>query len=52
MSIKKLYAFRMDDDLALGVRDLMKAMEYENLSKFIRKMLKTMVKNGKKKGII
>lgn len=44
--------FRLDPELLQDVTHLMKVMQYDNMSKFIRKMLKTMVKHGKKKGII
>ena len=44
--------FRLEPELLEDVNHLMKVMEYDNMSKFIRKMLKTMVKHGKRKGII
>ena len=44
--------FRLEPELLKDVNKLMKVMEYDNMSKFIRKLLKTMVKHGKGKGII
>jgi len=44
--------FRLNPELLEDVNKLMGIMKYDNMSKFIRKMLKTMVKHGKEKGII
>ena len=53
MSNKELFiGLRINDDMASNVRKLMEVMGYSNVSKFIRKMIKTMINNGKEKGII
>ena len=44
--------FRITPEMASNLNKLMEVMEYDNVSKWIRKMFKVMIKNGKEKGII
>jgi len=47
-----IFTFRLTSDQARDMYKLMKVMGISKVSKFIRKMLKVMIKNGKEKGII
>ena len=43
---------RVDKEMLENIKKLMNIMDFESTSNFLRKMIRTMIKNGKEKGLI
>ena len=53
MSVKNIrFDFRLSEELAIDMKKVMKIMGYDNISKFIRNTIITMVKHAKEENHI